>query len=110
MVGLAGPYNTDLLAFLLEPWFDATVQDDPDRWARGNPLTYTDSAPDIPYLLIHGDVDQVVPVAFTEELRDALLDAGRSVADDLIPNAGHGEVNDPRVVGDLIEEFVAALQ
>jgi acetyl esterase/lipase len=105
-VGLAGPYNTDLFAFLLEPWFGANVSDDPDLWARGNPLTYVEDSPDVPYLLIHGEADQLIPLAFTTELRDALAGAGRNVAFELIARAGHGEVNDPRVVGDLIEAFV----
>jgi acetyl esterase/lipase len=109
-VGLAGPYNTDLLAFLLEPWFGVSPADDPERWAAGNPLSYVDVAPDIPYLLIHGDADQVAPVAFTTELDEALAAAGRDVVFDLIPDAGHGEVNDPRVVGDLIAEFVRSAQ
>lgn len=105
-VGLAGPYNTDLLAFLLEPWFGANLSEDPDLWARGNPLTYAEEAPDVPYLLIHGEADQLIPLAFTTELRDALAGAGRNVRFELIARAGHGEVNDPRVVGDLIEGFV----
>jgi acetyl esterase/lipase len=109
-VGLAGPYNVELLAFLLEPWFGVSPSDDADLWARGNPLTYSAASPDIPYLLIHGDADQLVPLAFTTELQDALEDAGRSVQFELIARAGHAEVNDPRVVGDLIAEFVGLSQ
>lgn len=109
-VGLAGPYDTDLLAFLLEPWFGAAPDDDPDRWALGNPLSHVNGATEVVFLLLHGDVDQLVPISFTEDYRDALIEAGAEVELARIADAGHGEVNDPRVVGALIAEFVGSVQ
>jgi acetyl esterase/lipase len=104
-VGLAGPYNVELLEFVLQPWFGVSTEEDPDIWALANPLTYADRAPAIPYLLIHGDADQIAPVAFSEQFRDSLDGAGADVRFELIVNAGHSEVNHPRLVGDMIAEL-----
>lgn len=101
-VGLAGLYNVELLEFILQPWFGVSSEVDPDIWNLGNPLTYVDRAPEIPYLLIHGDVDELAPVAFSEQFYEALTEAGADARLEIIRDAGHGEVNHPRVVGDLI--------
>ena len=108
-VGLAGPYDTDLYAFLLQPFFGTAFAEDPEPWRAGNPLTYIGSIdPSLGLLLIHGDVDELVPATMSENLYLAAEQAGANVSLRIIPNAGHGEVNSPRIVGDLIADFVAA--
>lgn len=107
-VGLSGPYDTDLLAPVLAVFFGVTIDDDPDLWARGNPITYAATAPDIPVLLLHGDADELVPVAFSRELADLLAGAGKPVAFETVPG-GHNTTLDPAVTADRITEFVAAL-
>ena len=108
-VGLAGPYNTDQLALILSPMFGGTIQDVPDRWALGNPLTWVSTSPDIPSLLLHGDADQIAPIAFSEELEVALIEAGREVTFSVLFDRGHAEANSPRIVGDRVAAFVSDL-
>lgn len=108
-VGLAGPYDIDRLAVVLAPFFGSRLDDDPEPWRRGNPFTYVAAGLGVPSLLIHGEDDQVVPAAFSEELAGALEDAGVPVVLELVPGAGHGTVIDPRVVGDLVARWVAEL-
>lgn len=105
-VGLAGPYDTDLFDFLLAPWFGTDRADDPEPWKQGNPFTYVQLAPEVPVLLLHGDADQVVPPIFSESFAAALEDAGIPVQLELLSGAEHGTINDPRVVGDRIADFI----
>lgn len=109
-VGLAGPYNTSQLALLLSPLFGGTIQDVPDAWAAGNPLTWVPTAPDIPTLLLHGELDQIAPIAFSEELEVALIEAGREVTFNVLFDRAHADANSPRVVGDRIAAFITGLE
>lgn len=107
-VGLAGSYDTDLYAFLLQPFFGVPYADDPDLWSRGRPHTYVTSAPDdVDLLFIHGDADELVPVAMSEDLYLAADLAGIPAQLHVLAGLGHGEVNAPRAVGDLIAELVS---
>jgi len=85
-----------------------TIDDDPETWARGNPVTYVETAPDIPVLLLHGETDELVPLAFSRELADLLTAAGKPVTFETLPG-GHDTTVDPAVTADRIAEFVAAL-
>jgi acetyl esterase/lipase len=106
-VGLAGPYDIETYAFLLPRFFGATLTADPDTWRQGNPFSYLDSpSAGLRLLLVHGDADELVPLAMTEGFYLALDRAGAAVTLHVVPGAGHGEVNSPRVVGDLIADFV----
>jgi acetyl esterase/lipase len=63
------------------------IQDNPDLVRRANPITYVaPSAP--PFLLIHGEQDDVVPCAQSRLLYEALVRAG--VEASLLPLAGAG--------------------
>jgi acetyl esterase/lipase len=104
-IGLAGPYDTDRIA-ILATLFGATIEEAPETWAAGNPLTYVESAPDIPILLIHGDADTTAPISFTEQLDEALTAAGANVTFEVLPGGTHPDAADPEVVGELIEEFL----
>lgn len=108
-VGLAGTYDTDLYAFLLQPFFGVPYADDPDLWSRGRPHTYVSSAPDdVDLMFIHGDADELVPVAMSEDLYLAAERAGLPSQLQVLAGLGHGEISDPGAVGDLIAELVAA--
>lgn len=107
LVGLAGPYNIDRLALILGPFFGTDPAVDPEPWRLGNPLSYVEDSPGVPILLVHGDADQVAPYQFSLELEDALVAAGKPVTLELLGAADHNIVKDPRVVGEMIFDFLA---
>jgi acetyl esterase/lipase len=109
-IGLAGPYDVDRLAGLIAPLFGASLEDAPERWAAGNPLTYVSTSTEIDYLLIHGTEDELVPVASSEELATALEGAGRRVSLEIIEGETHGGVAEPVVINDLVVEFLDSLR
>lgn len=106
-VGLAGSYDTDAYAFLLQSFYGTSLSEDPTPWNKGNPYTYIDQIPpDLEILLVHGTADELVPVGMTENLYLAVDQAGASATLKIVSDAGHGEMTSPRVVGDLIAAFV----
>jgi acetyl esterase/lipase len=82
------------------------VQEKKDLAKTANPLTYIDKN-DPPFLIMHGDNDQLVPLAQSTMLAKALIDAGVEVTMKTIPGAGH---EDPKFRSPenqrLIEEFL----
>lgn len=101
-VGLAGPYNIDRIELALLPFFGVPRNEDPELWARGNPLFYVETAPYVPYRLVYGDSDRLVPPVFSEEFARALTGAGRDARTVMVPGADHSTIADPEVVADLI--------
>ncbi|MFO0956306.1 MAG: alpha/beta hydrolase [Isosphaeraceae bacterium] len=73
------------------------VQENKEKAAKANPITYI-SRDDPPFLLIHGDADNVVPCHQSELMVDALKKAGIPAELYKVPGAGHGiggkEVNE----------------
>jgi acetyl esterase/lipase len=65
------------------------VQENKDKCAAANPITYVASN-NPPFLILHGDQDNLVPYQQSEFLRDALQKAGVPVTLKIIPGAGHG--------------------
>jgi acetyl esterase/lipase len=105
LIGLAGPYDTNRIG-ILATLFGATLEEDPETWARGNPLSHIESAPDIPVLLIHGDEDTTAPISFSEQLHESLDGAGADVTFEVLGGGMHPDAADPLVVGDLILSFL----
>jgi dipeptidyl aminopeptidase/acylaminoacyl peptidase len=64
------------------------VQTVPDLVRRASPVTYV-SAAAAPLLLLHGATDVVVSPRQSEELAEALRDAGADVDLELVPGANH---------------------
>jgi acetyl esterase/lipase len=65
------------------------AKDDKDRAAKAGAVAYVSKdAP--PFLILHGDKDDVVPYAQSEELADALKKAGVDVTLKKVEGAGHG--------------------
>lgn len=62
---------------------------DPALLAAVDPVTYVD-AMDPPFMILHGDLDCVVPTAQSRLLRDALVAAGRCPRLGTVIGAGHG--------------------
>lgn len=65
------------------------VQEKRDAAKTANPLTYIDKN-DPPFLIMHGDNDQLVPLAQSTILAKALIDAGVETTMKTIAGVGHG--------------------
>ena len=72
------------------------IQEHKDRVARANPITYV-SKDDSPFLIIHGDMDSLVPYHQSVLLNDALKEAGVPVTFYKVEGGGHGWFRDPKV-------------
>jgi acetyl esterase/lipase len=80
------------------------IQENKDRVARVNPITYvTAAAP--PFLIVHGDRDPLVPHHQSVLLAEALKKAGVPVTFYTVEGGGHGGFEDPRVP-ELTREFL----
>jgi dipeptidyl aminopeptidase/acylaminoacyl peptidase len=86
--------------------FGGPVHEKTELAKTANPLTYIDKN-DPPFLIMHGDNDQLVPLAQSTMLAKALIDAGVEVTMKTIPGAGH---EDPKFRSPenqrLIEDFL----
>jgi acetyl esterase/lipase len=81
------------------------IQAHPDRVAAANPITYvTPDAP--PFLIVHGEMDPLVPHHQSQLLDAALRQAGVPVQFYTVKGAGHGGFTDPKVV-ELTKRFLA---
>ena len=58
-----------------------------------DPITAIDDLGDRPVLIVHGGLDDTIPVSDVEELLGAALDAGVDARLQLCPEAGHGGVS-----------------
>ncbi len=84
-----------------------TVQEKRDLARTANPLTYIDKN-DPPFLIMHGDNDQLVPLGQSIILAKALIDAGVEVTMKTIPGAGHEGPEFRNAESQrLIEEFLS---
>jgi acetyl esterase/lipase len=73
---------------LLKTYIGATPRESPEAYRRASPLTYV--RPNLPpTLLIGGDRDEVVAIAFQREMRDALRARGDRVVAIEIPWSNH---------------------
>ena len=61
----------------------------PAGYSAANPMTYIDKT-DVPFLIMHGDKDQLVPLRQSEMLEKALKAAGVPVTLFVVKGAGHG--------------------
>jgi acetyl esterase/lipase len=83
------------------------VQEKRDLAKTANPLTYVDKN-DPPFLIMHGDNDQLVPLGQSIVLAKALIDAGVEVTMITIPGAGHEGPQFRNAESQrLIEEFLS---
>jgi acetyl esterase/lipase len=61
----------------------------PDKVARANPITYV-TKDDPPFLILHGDKDDLVPLDQSQRLQQALKQAGVPATLHVVKGAGHG--------------------
>jgi acetyl esterase/lipase len=79
-----------------------------EQWVSASPVTYT--APDAPpFLIIHGDADEAVPVEQAYLLHEALLRAGAQSELVILKNAGHGFESVGGTVTPSVEEALGKM-
>jgi len=96
VVDLAG--DVDLAAYTSPPALDEVVAllggtsaEVPERYRDTSPLSWID-ARTAPFLVLHGALDDVVPVAQSRRLVSALRATGVEVEYVELPDAGHGDL------------------
>ena len=67
-----------------------SIQQNPDKCALADPVTYIDPN-DLPFLILHGDADPLVPYCESESLFKALQKKNVPSQFVLVPNAKHGD-------------------
>ncbi len=75
--------------FTLNAALGGPVSEHRELARRMSAVTYVTSD-DPPFLLVHGDRDDLVPISQSELLQTALKNAGVSVQLEIVPGAGHG--------------------
>ncbi len=106
-IGFAGPYDISRLGPIMVNFFGSLPEDSPEDWEAGNPQLLVGENPDLRTLLIHGDLDQVVPADFSENFFKALDDAGTDAEISVLEGVEHSGVRDPSVVGELLLDWLA---
>lgn len=109
VVGLAGVYDTVRFQPLMTDWFGVPRADDPELWESGDPTHYvtTGLAPQgLQVLLIHGDGDDVVPLAQSRAFAAALTEAGIPVTLDVLAGEDHMSVIAVGVVQEPIDAWL----
>ena len=79
------------------------IPENKEKAKEASPVTYV-SKDDAPFLIMHGDKDKLVPLAQSEELRDALQKAGVEVELYVVRGAGHGFPRDPKLF-QMMQDF-----
>jgi acetyl esterase/lipase len=106
-VGLAGAYDVSRLTQFLPSFFGTRYEVDSAPWEDGSAYFHLGENPELRVLLVHGTVDEVVPVDFSEDFGVALEAAGYAVEVEILDGVNHTDIHDPDVVGDLITEMIA---
>ncbi len=95
-VGETDQVRPDAPNSLVSKLLGGPAPDNKEKAKLASPITFVSkSAP--PFLILHGDKDPLVPLAQSEELRDALQKAGVEVELDVIKGAGHGFPRHPEI-------------
>ena len=108
-VGVAGPYNTDLLDPLMGVFFGKDRVDDPDSWEDGNPHNHVGENPNLIIRLIHGELDVLAPVEFSIGLDADLTGAGYDVELTVVKDGTHSSVVDPFGDGTVVVEAITTI-
>jgi acetyl esterase/lipase len=101
-VGLAGLYEIDAVAPVMDVFLGGDRSEAPDAWQAADPFAHLDAAAGMDIMLVHGRDDSIVPPAASEQFAAALEDAGARVDLELVDGAGHMDMVSPAVTTDLI--------
>ncbi|MBM3213087.1 alpha/beta hydrolase, partial [Candidatus Poribacteria bacterium] len=81
-----------------------SIQENKDKVAKANPITYV-TKDNPPFLIVHGELDPLVPYHQSLLLEEALNKSGVSVVLYQVKGGGHGGFKDPKVHQLVIEFF-----
>jgi acetyl esterase/lipase len=109
LVGLSGPYDIGQVPEIASALLGTSPDDDPATWASANPVERAGLRPEVPVLLLHGEADDVVPVAFTSQFAQALDGAGHPTTAQVVPDADHETIYRADVAGERIAQWLLAL-
>ncbi len=74
---------------LVKALIGGSPQENREKALRASPVTYVDKDA-APFLILHGDKDNVVPLGQSQELAEALKKAGVEVRLEIVKGSGHG--------------------
>ena len=107
LVGLAGPYDirefAEPAAALFAPDADAA------EWDGANPVLLADRRPEVPVLLLHGVLDDVVPTAFSTDFGTALRDGGHPTTVTVLPEDDHASIYSAETAAAPVADWLASL-
>ena len=83
-----------------------TTPENTEAWNALNPLRFADRHPERSALLIAGAEDDLIEVLHSERFAEALTAGGHSVDLELVPHSDHLVLTDPRVVGEVILNYL----
>ncbi len=101
-VGLAGLYEIDAVAPVMDVFLGGDRSEAPDAWEAADPFAHLDAAAGMDMTLVHGTDDTIVPAAASEQFAAALEDAGARVDLELVDGAGHMDMVSGAITTDLI--------
>lgn len=113
-----GNYSAQAI-HLTEGLFGSPYDQNPALWKSGSPLAYV-KAGDPPVLMVHGDADDLVPLAQSTVFAAALTAAGVPNQLVVVKNAGHGFAHKPsadvepgreevqKIVADFLAKYLQA--
>ncbi len=81
-------FNKTVYSFITR-LIGVSPQEDKEKARKASSVTYVDKD-SAPFLILHGDKDNVVPLAQSEELAAALKKAGVEVTLQIVKGSGHG--------------------
>jgi dipeptidyl aminopeptidase/acylaminoacyl peptidase len=99
-----GPFDHDAADSPESLLIGGAIQENRGKVAAANPITYV-SGDDPPFLIMHGDKDNLVPYQQSQLLHDALQAKQVPVTLTLVPGAGHG-LGGP-AVNEAVTDFLA---
>lgn len=89
-------------------YLDSTYESSPDRWAEASPASWVDGS-EPPFLLIHGDADETIPMQQSVDFANQLTAAGVPVELLIIPGVEHAGATADAGAKQTMADFIASL-
>ncbi|GAA4399140.1 alpha/beta hydrolase [Fodinibacter luteus] len=107
VVGLAGPYDIRRFADAASVLFEDGA--DRDQWDAANPVLRAGERPEVPFLLLHGDLDDVVPPSFSTQFGAALRAGGHAATVQVLPREDHGSIYSAEAAAEPVAQWLDGL-